>query len=166
MTSFFDHTLNWINGEILEGISFGIVGALIILASELLWKFGSSEAARALIMPMLMIGILLTSMSIAGVYNNYQRKFDYAELHQQSEQAFITQEKNRVENFMTWYKYTIGFGILLMITGTALFLLLSSHKVQAIALSMIFLGMAALYIDHFSKARAAIYLDQINKFSL
>lgn len=163
MSTFLDHSMAWINGEILEGISFGIVGALLILISELLWKFGISEGARALILPLLLIGILLTGTSIAGVYNNYQRKYDYTQLHQQSEQAFIKQEKERVENFMNWYAYTIGFGIFLMILGTGLFLLITSYRIQAIGLSLIFLGMTALYIDYFSKERAVIYLAQINK---
>ncbi len=52
---FIQHTINWVNGEILEATITGVFGALIILCSVLFWKFGTTPYGKSLIIPLLIV---------------------------------------------------------------------------------------------------------------
>lgn len=155
------HTINWAKGEILEATIMGVFGALIVLCSALLWKFGNTPYARALIIPLFVIGCIPLLMAIPGIINNKKRILDYRQAWKQDHHQFILKEKQRVEGFDQIFKYSYPAAIILVIGGAILFFLLSSAQWKAISLAMMVLGLMAYFIDHFAAERAKIYLKHI-----
>ena len=51
-----DHALNWIDGELVAGGALVAFGLLLVGCGGLLWRFGESAAARAMVVPLLLMG--------------------------------------------------------------------------------------------------------------
>jgi len=160
---FIQHTLNWTRGEILESTIFGIFGFACLLISAAFWKFGSTPGARALIIPMLVIGLLYTAVGSFGIYNNTQRLTKFTEAYESDPRGFFQKEKDRVEGFMTWYFYTFGTGTVMILAGLGLFLFVGSPNPRGIGLALILMGFSFLCIDFFSEERAVTYQQEILK---
>lgn len=160
---FINHSVNWVKGEMLEAIIMGIFGALIVLCATLFWKFGTTPYAKALIIPLLVVGIIPLFMGISGALSNNNRITEYQTRWQEEGKSFIVQEKARVESFDEIFKYSYPTAIILVIGGAVLFFLLSSPTWKAISLAMMVMGLMAYFIDHFAAERAEMYLQQINK---
>ncbi|MGY0400013.1 MAG: hypothetical protein ACWIPH_08820 [Ostreibacterium sp.] len=159
---FIEHAVNWVNGEIVEGIAIGSFGVLLLIVAAVFWKFGDTANAKAMILPFFVVGLFFSISSVVGVYNNIRRIPAFTEAYHQDEPDFIEKEKARVEGFMHWYVYTFVTGSVLIILGLAAFLLLGSPNFKAIGLTCIILGTALLFIDYFSKERAIEYLQRID----
>ena len=160
---FIEHTINWAKGEIQEAIIMGIVGLLIIVSALLFWKFGNTPNAKALVLPLLVVGLLPFVNSFSGVNSNNKRIVEYTQQYMANPPAFIKAEKERVESFDEIFKYTYPMAIILTIGGAILFFLFGSPTWKAISLAMMSLGLMTYFIDHFAAERAEIYLQQINK---
>ena len=157
------HTINWAKGEILEAIIMGIFGALIVVCSLLLWKFGTTPNAKTLFIPLLIVGCIPLLSGISGVITNKNRIPEYEAAWQQDKQSFIMAEKERVEGFDAIFKYTYPGSLILVMGGAILFFLLGSPQWKAISLAMMVMGLMAYFIDHFAAERADIYLEHIKK---
>ncbi|MXX71019.1 MAG: hypothetical protein F4205_14110 [Gemmatimonadetes bacterium] len=154
-----DHAMRWIHGEMVEGgvaIAFGL---LLVLCGGLLWKFGESSAARAMVMPLLAVGGAIAVLCTVMEVNNVLRVEAFRQAHALDPSAFAEQEIERVQGFMGWYRYTFAGGALLVFGGLAVFLMRGAPAAKAVGLAMIVLGATALHFDFFSKARATRYLD-------
>lgn len=158
---FIQHTVNWSKGEITEAIIMGIFGIIIVLSSVLLWKFGDTPYAKALVIPLFVVGIIPVIMGISGTISNKNRIPVYQNAWQQDKQGFIQAEKERVEGFDEIFKYSYPAAIILVIGGAILFFLLKSPTWKGISLAMMVMGLMAYFIDHFAAERAAIYLEHI-----
>ena len=64
------HTLNWVKGEIVEATIMAIFGALIVTCGVLCWKFGNTPHAKALTIPLLIVGSIPLFMGVSGVITN------------------------------------------------------------------------------------------------
>lgn len=160
---FIPHTINWIKGEIQEAIIMASFGVLIIICGILLWTFGTTPYARALVVPLLIVGFVPLFFGISGAISNNRSIPEYTALWEQDEQSFIVSEKSRVEGFDKIFKYSYPAAIILVIGGAILFFLVGSPNWKAISLAMMLLGLMAYFVDHFAAERAEIYLQHINK---
>lgn len=160
---FIQHSINWAKGETTEAIITGIAGLLIVISALLFWKFGNTPYAKALIIPLLIVGIIPFVSGISGVINNQKRIEVYQQAWQENPQQFIQDEKARVEGFDQIFKYTYPMAIILTIGGAILFFLLGSPAWKAISLAMMTMGLMTYFIDHFAAERADIYYKQIEK---
>ena len=159
-----NHAMDWVNGELVEGRALIVFGSVVLGCSALLWRFGATSAPRALVLPLLVIGVLIVAVSAAMEFNNARRLAAYEAAWELDSGAFVAREIARVRSFMNWYLYTYAAGSLLLVAGVAVFLLHSASTVRAIGLSLILLGTVALYVDFFSQERASRYLDNLVLF--
>lgn len=158
---FIQHTINWAKGEITEAMIMSVFGALIILCSVLLWKFGTTPNTKSLIIPLMLIGSLPFFYGIFGVISNKNQIPIYEKSWEQNQEKFIKAEYERVKGFDEIFKYSYPFAIIFTVCGAILFFIVSSPNWKAISLAMITLGLMAYYIDYFASERAEIYLKQI-----
>jgi len=156
-----DHALAWVQGERMEGAAAGVLAALLVVSAGMLWKFAVTPAARALIVPLLVVGVLIVANGIASEIRNVRRIDAFNEAHARDPVAFVEREIARVEGFMGWYLYTFAAGSELIVGGLATFLLAPAPTLKGIGLTMIVIGIAALFFDFFSKARANLYLEAL-----
>jgi len=61
-----DHALAWVQGERMEGAAAGVLAALLVVSAGMLWTFAVTPAARALIVPLLVLGALIVANGIAS----------------------------------------------------------------------------------------------------
>lgn len=158
---FFQHTLQWIKGEIIEASVVLFSGILMIVSSGLLYKFNNTLHGKSLIIPLAVIGLLLATSGIFGIINNNKRISTYTKAYNQNEKEFLLSEKTRVENFDTIFKYTYPISAILVIAGAILFFTTKNTNLKAVYLGFITIGFAAYYIDYFAFERAKIYLNHI-----
>ncbi|GEM_PF-345572 len=155
------HTINWLKGEILESLITGLVGLLITVAALLFWRYGNTPYGRALIIPLLVVGVIPFIMGISGAVSNYNKIAVYQKQCEQDREHFTVSEKNRVERFDNIFRYTYPMAIILVTGGAILFFILRSPTFKAISLAMMLLGVMTYFIDHFAKERADIYYQHI-----
>jgi len=156
-----DHALKWIDGELVAGGALIAFGLLLVGCGGLLWRFGESTAARAMVRPLLVTGGLIAVLSAVGALNNVRRLAEFREAFAADPLAFVDQEVARVQGFMSWYVYTFVCASMLIVAGLAAFLISGAPMWKAIGLAMIVLGAAALHTDFFSKASATQYLENL-----
>lgn len=157
------HTTNWIKGEITEAIIMAAFGGLIVFCSALLWKFGDTPYTKALVIPILIVGLIPLIMGISGAISNKKSIPEYQAAWKKDQQAFVIAEKARVEGFDEIFKYTYPMAIILTIGGAILFFVLKTPIWKAISLAMMTLGLMAYFIDYFAAERANIYLQYIKE---
>ncbi len=76
-----DHALRWINGELVAGGAVIAFGLLLVGCSGLLWRFGESTAARAMVLPLLVTGGLITVLSAVAAFNNVLHIAEFREAY-------------------------------------------------------------------------------------
>ena len=100
---FLQNTNNWVKGEILEASIIAVFGIIVLLSGVALGKFGTTPNARALLLPLLVVGILLLSFGISLYFSNQKRLSEYKEQFEENTIEFVQQEKKRVEDFQYMY---------------------------------------------------------------
>lgn len=159
-----DYAVKWINGELLAGAAVIALGLALVGCSGLFWKFGASSASRAMVVPLLVLGGVLVLLAGVTEFGAFKRLAAFREAFAVDPAAFVAQETARVQDFMSWYLYLSIGGSVLLVGGLGAFLLVASDTVRAVGLAVILLAVAQLGIDHFSKARAADYLEALDGF--
>jgi hypothetical protein len=158
---FYCHTQDWLNGEQFEGTIVLISGIVLIIISLLFWKFGSTPNAKALIIPIMLVGLLFTlgigSMMIA----NQKRISNFEKSYQENPKEFIESEKQRVEDFQVLYKYSVGFAAISFLLTIIAFGFMENRIFQSICIALMLISVPLIVIDHFSKERAKIYYQHI-----
>ena len=156
------HTQNWVKGELLGSISMGVMGFLIVAAGLLLWRYGTTPYAKAMIIPLLIVGMIPFVMGIAGSYTNSTRMTGYEQQWQADKSSFVASEKERVEGFDNIFKFTYPMAAIFTIGGAILFFVFSSATLKSICLAVMILGMQVYVLDYFAAQRAETYLQYID----
>ena len=68
--NFFEHTESWFKGEAFEGGMLAIFGALLVVLALYFWKVGHSPTSRALVIPFLVVGLLISVGGGVGLVRN------------------------------------------------------------------------------------------------
>ncbi|MFV5700060.1 hypothetical protein ACM55H_16995 [Flavobacterium sp. ZT3R17] len=160
---FIQHTINWVKGEIFEAYIFGAFGLLLMFSSLMLWKFGDTPNSKALIIPLIVVGIFFFGTAISGIDSNNKRLPDYKEAFNTNKTEFIQSEKARIEGFQYLYKMTIIIASICFVLAICTFVFTHNPTLRAVGIALVIFGITGLIIDYFSKERADIYYKIISE---
>ena len=155
------NTINWYNGEIFEGKFILAFGIFLILTASLFYFLGNTPTAKALLIPMLIIGIFFSITGANMIRYNGKQKQEVAKKYEQNPKEFINAEIKRVDDFQYLYPMSIAISLACFLIAIALLYFTQNVNLKAIAISLILFGMAFAVIDYFSKERATIYYEQL-----
>ena len=161
-----DYTNKWVAGEIHEGWAMIVGGAFLLVLAFLAWRLGSSESARAIIIPLIVAAAIVIGTGATMVVSNRNRVKQFEQQYQESPQKFLESEKARVANFMKIYPQTIIVATVMMVIGICVFAFCAKPWLRASALTLILIALAALAIDYFSKERGLIYQQELENIQI
>ena len=157
----YEHTQNWLKGELFEGTIVLVSGIILLIISLVLWKFGSTPNAKALIIPIMVVGLLFI-LGIGGLMvSNQKRISNFEKSYQENPKEFIESEKHRVEDFQVLYKYSVGFAAISFLLTIIAFGFMENRIFQSVCIALMLISVSLIVIDHFSKERAKIYYQHI-----
>jgi len=157
----FEHTQNWLEGELFEGTIVLVSGIILLIISLGLWKFGSTPNAKALIIPIMVVGLLFTLGIGSMMFSNQKRILNFEKSHQENPKEFLESEKQRVEDFQVLYKYSVGFAAISFLLTIIAFGFMENRIFQSVCIALMLISVSLIIIDHFSKERAQIYYQHI-----
>ena len=158
---FYQNTQDWLKGELFEGTILLISGIILLIISLILWKFGSTPNAKALIIPIMVVGLLFI-LGVGGfMVSNQKRISNFEKSYQENPKEFIESEKKRVEEFQILYKYSVGFAAISFLLTIIAFGFVENRIFQSICIALMIISVSLIIIDHFSKERAKIYYQHI-----
>ena len=161
-----DYTNKWVSGEILEDLAMVAGGVICLLLALVAWRFGTSESARAIILPLTVVAVIFIALGGSLAYSNHTRQKQFVEQYQESPQKFLESEKKRVADFMKIYPQTIIVSAVMMVIAVCVFAFCTTPWLRASALALILVALAALTIDFFSKERGVIYQQELNNIQI
>ena len=156
-----DYTNKWVTGEIMEDLAMVAGGVICLLLALAAWRWGTSESARAIILPLTVVAVILIALGGSLAYSNHTRQKQFVEQYQESPQKFLESEKARVAEFMKIYPQTIIVSAVMMVIAICVFAICTTPWLRASALALILVALAALTIDFFSKERGVIYQQEL-----
>ena len=157
-----DYTNKWVTGEIMEDLAMVVGGVFVLVLALVAWRFGTSESARAIILPLTVVAVILIGLGGTLAYSNHTRQKQFMEQYQESPEKFLESEKARVADFMKIYPQTIIVSAVMMAVAICIFAFCTTPWLRASALALILVALAALTIDYFSKERGVIYQQELN----
>ncbi len=160
---FIQHTINWCSGEIFEGKLLALWGLAILIVTFFFWKTGTTPFAKAIVIPLLVVGLLTVASGASLVINNNKRIVTFQKEYQADKTAFIKSEKKRTDYFIKWYPWTMIIMGVIMLGGVVLMNVKGTPLPRAIALAMMLFSFSILFLDHFSEERADVYHREIVK---
>lgn len=155
------YTHDWIKGELFESKLITLVSITLIVIALLFYFFGNTPNAKAMLFPLIIVGIIFTSVGVGMLNNNLKRTDKFNLAYQNSPQEFASSEKARCEVFMPWYSTSRWIVSALGILGILIFVFWSAPIGRAIGISLILITLMAFVVDHFSEERANIYYEKI-----
>lgn len=161
---FFQNTIDWIKGELLESKLIIAFGLSTVLIGVLFWKLGSTPSAKALLLPFLIVGGIYTSIGGNMLLSNQKRMIAMQLSYQKNKTDFIENEKKRVEDFQYQYKISKIVATVCFTLTLFLFWYAKNPNWQGVAIGTGLFGLAGLIVDYFSEERAFIYYQKILAF--
>lgn len=162
---FIDHTIAWCRGEIFEGKMIALFGITVISLAILFWRLGTTPFAKALFVPLLVLGMVCAVGSGYMLLSNQKRIPEYEKAYQEAPAEFIQAEKKRAEGFLRWYPITLTIASIVMVLGMGSFLFIGGTWGRTIGLTVLLMGLLVFFIDHFSEERAETYYQHILEFA-
>ena len=155
---FYQNTQDWLKGELFEGTILLISGIILLIISLILWKFGSTPNAKALIIPIMVVGLLFI-LGVGGfMVSNQKRISNFEKSYQENPKEFIESEKQRVEEFQILYKYSVGFAAISFLLTIIAFGFVENRIFQSICIALMIISVSLIIIDHFSKELSLIHI--------
>ena len=161
-----DYTNHWVTGEIHKDLAMIAGGVICLLLALVAWRWGTSEPARAIILPLTVVAVILIALGGSLSYSNHMRQKQFVEQYQESPEKFLKSEKARVADFMKIYPQTIIVSAVMMVIAICVFAFCEKPWLRASALALILLALAALTIDFFSKERGVIYQQELDSVQI
>ena len=161
-----DYTNKWVAGEIMEDFAMVVGGVFCLVLALVAWRFGTSESARAIILPLTVVAVILIALGGSLSYSNHMRQKQFVEQYQESPEKFLESEKARVADFMKIYPQTIIVSAVMMVIAICVFAFCEKPWLRASALALILIALAALTIDFFSKERGVIYQQELDSVQI
>lgn len=157
------HTTNWIKGELFEAKLIVAFGLLTIIAGFLFWKIGTTPNAKALLIPLIVVGAVYTSIGGGMLYSNPKRMVELPQSYQQNKEEFAKSEKKRVDDFQYGYKISKIVATVLFLLTLIIFWTTKNPNWMGIGIALTYFALAGLVVDYFSQERADIYYAEILK---
>lgn len=160
---FITHALNWCRGEIFMGKLIALFTIGLLIVSLCFWKLGTTPFAKAMFLPLLVLSLVTVTISGGLFVVNGKRIVDFQQAYQQDPQAFIASEKERTDYFVSVYPTSMKIMAGILILGIALYLFWTTANGRAIALAVMLMGVALLFIENFSQERGVAYSAKIDQ---
>lgn len=154
---FIEHSIAWCKGEIFEGKLILLFGIIVLLCAFLFYKTGTTPGAKAMLYPLLLVGLMLSATGSTMLYTNPKRIVEFQKAYTENPEAFVKSEKKRTDEFIIWYPRTRYILSVLGVIGILMFLFWPAPLGRAIAISLLTIMLATFVVDHFSEERAQIY---------
>jgi hypothetical protein len=151
----------WCRGEIFEGRLLALFGATVVIIALCFSRFGTTPSARAMFIPLLVVGAVALLVGLSMNFNNQARIPKYTAAYESNPAAFIQSERERTDDFIRWYPITMASFSLIALVGCAIYFFRPTAMGRAIGLATLLMSLAVLFLDHFSEERAAVYQDAI-----
>ncbi len=153
---------DWAKAEVFSSQFFIFFGLLFLVGSIGFWQLGKSEVAKAFIIPMLVAGILISTVGIGIFIANKSRITSFTEAYKNDAQAFVQSEIIRTEKSMGEYQ-NIVFKIILIIIVLAslLIIFLDKPSWRAISITTIAMMVVILLVDNNANSRIEDYHKQL-----
>lgn len=103
--SLLPHSLHWIKGELLEAQLMLLFAGVAMTSSLIFWKIGATPAAKAIILPLLCVSLIISASSLTMIISNKKRLDNFPQVYQVNSGIFATKEKRRVEKFIPIYEW-------------------------------------------------------------
>ena len=161
---FFTHTTAWVKGEILEALLITAFGLVTLAGGFLFWKLGSVPAAKALLLPLIVTGLIYSAIGISMYISNQKRLTEYEQNYKLDSLSFIKAEKQRVESFQYMYVISKVVATVFFVVTLFLFWFTKSQGLHASGIGLTLFALTGLVVDYFSQERAEIYYQAILKF--
>ena len=161
---FFTRTTAWIKGEILEALLITAFGLVTLAGGFLFWKLGSVPAAKALLLPLIVTGLIYSAIGISMYISNQKRLTEYEQNYKLDSLSFIKAEKQRVENFQYMYVISKVVATVFFAVTLLLFWFTKNPGLHALGIGLTLFALTGLVVDYFSQERAEIYYQAILKF--
>lgn len=155
--SIVEHSVAWAEGEMFESASIAAAGALTISAGIAFRVIGTTAGAKAMLIPLLVAGGIFLASGTSGYFSNRARIAEFQEAHSEDPEAFVVEERARVEGFSSLFLFTMILAPSLFLIATLIFVFTLNAHARAAAIAMCIVGLAGLTIDFFAKERADIY---------
>lgn len=154
-------TSAWIKGELFEASLILSFGLLTIITGFLFWKTGSTANAKALFLPLVIIGFIYVAIGGGMLVSNKKRIAAFSQAYENDNGAFLLAEKKRVEGFQ--YGYVISKVVASICFPLTLLILwyVKTPTWQGVGIGLSYFALAGLVVDYFSQERAAIYYKAI-----
>lgn len=153
---------DWARAEVFSTSFFLYFGAAFVFASLGFWRMGSTELARAYVVPLLVAGVLLLIIGGGLVYTNKTRIVSFAADYASDPAAFISAEIERTERTLKEYRTVVFTAIPLIIVAAALVILfVSAPAWRAAGITVVAMLVVILLIDGNAGARIAAYHQQL-----
>jgi len=156
-----EYSVQWAKGESFEGMCITIAGILTLIFSLLIWKFGTTLNAKALLIPAFVLGLLFSTMGSFMLYSNNKRVTEFQNAYQTDSEVFTKNEKKRVEDFQFMYPTSLAISAVCFLITIIAFVYSKNPTFHAIGIVLTIFGVSLIIIDFFSKERAQIYYDHI-----
>ncbi|EIW92887.1 hypothetical protein HMPREF1321_1292 [Capnocytophaga sp. oral taxon 412 str. F0487] len=160
----FSYTQQWLKGELLEGklvLAFAISTALL---GVVFWKFGSTPTAKALLIPLLVVGAIYTAVGTTLITSNAKYNTTFTTEYKEDPTAFAEKEKARVEGFQYQYVISKAVATVCFVLTLLIFWFSKSYTWQGIGIGLTYFGLVGLVVDYFSQQRAEAYYERILQF--
>jgi len=158
---FVQHSFAWAEGEVFEATLTAAVGVFTVATGLLFWRFGETPNAKALLIPLVLVGLLFTAAGASGVVSNKARVHAFQQAGDADPSGFVDAEQARVEGFGPLFTFTLILAPVCFAGATALFYLSESPHARATAIALVIVGLGGLVIDYFAKERADTYYAHI-----
>lgn len=158
-----DYTLDWIKGEVFEAKLILAFGLVTIIAGFLFGKTGTPPNAKALFVPLLVVGCIYSAIGGGMLYSNSKRVTEFPRQYNHDTLEFAKIEKKRVDDFQYGYKVSKIVASLFFAVTLVLFWTTKNPTWTGIGIALSYFALAGLVIDYFSQERADIYYAAIMK---
>lgn len=108
--SIVEHSVAWAEGEMFESASIAAAGALTISAGIAFRVIGTTAGAKAMLIPLLVAGGIFLASGTSGYFSNRARIAEFQEAHSEDPEAFVVEERARVEGFSSLFLFTMILG--------------------------------------------------------
>ncbi|MFT4167507.1 MAG: hypothetical protein QM653_00115 [Dysgonomonas sp.] len=155
------HTMHWIKGELFEAKLIVVFAILTIVVGFLFWKIGTTPNAKALFIPLLVVGAIYASIGGGMLYSNPKRMVELPQSYQQNKVEFVKSEKQRVDDFQYGYKVSKIVATVFFLATLLIFWITKNPTWMGIGIALTYFALAGLVVDYFSQERADIYYKAI-----
>lgn len=161
---FIEHAIAWCKGEIFEAKLILLFGIIVMISAILFFKFGSTPGSKAMLYPLLVVGLMFSVIGGGMLYSNPKRILEFKQAYEENPETFVESEKKRTDEFISWYPKTRYIMTALGVIGILLFFLWAVPIGRAIGISLIIIMLATFVVDHFSEERAEVYHQKIEEY--